>query len=84
MEETEPQFAVEVGVAAIRWLVEGYGYEITGMDVWAAYNHTMKAAENAGCKSETLERIRELVASEAIGERFVNKVIGRELGLSSS
>jgi hypothetical protein len=60
---------------------EGYGYEITGRDVWAAYQHTMKAAENAGCKPETLERIRKLVADEVFGERFVNKVLGRELGL---
>ena len=83
MKETEPQFAVEAGVAAIRWLVEGYGYEITGMDVWAAYRHTMKAAENAGCKPETLERIRSLVSNETNGEQFVSKIIGRELGLES-
>lgn len=79
----KPRFAVEAGVAAIRWLVEGYGYEITGMDVRAAYEHTMKAAEKAGCRDETLERIRKLVAGEVLGERFVNKIIGRELGLNS-
>jgi hypothetical protein len=81
MAAAEPRFAVEAGMAALRWLVEGYGYEITGRDVWAAYQHTMKAAENAGCKPETLERIRKLVADEVFGERFVNKVLGRELGL---
>ena len=82
MEVAEPRFAIEAGVAALRWLVEGYGYEITGIDVWAAYNHTMKAAENAGCKTETIERVRGLVASETFGERFVNKILGRELGLN--
>lgn len=41
----------------------------------------MKAAENAGCKPETLERIRKLVADEVFGQRFVNKILGRELGL---
>lgn len=81
MAAAEPRFAVEAGMAALRWLVEGYGYEITGRDVWAAYQHTMKAAENAGCKPETLERIRKLVADEVFGERFVNKILGRELGL---
>lgn len=81
MVAAEPRFAVEAGMAALRWLVEGYGYEITGRDVWAAYQHTMKAAENAGCKPETLERIRKLVADEVFGERFVNKILGRELGL---
>jgi hypothetical protein len=28
MAETEPRFAVEAGVAALRWLVEGHGYEL--------------------------------------------------------
>jgi hypothetical protein len=62
MADIKPQFAVEAGIAALRWLAEGYGYEITGLDVRAACNHTMKAAENAGCKHETLERIRELIS----------------------
>jgi len=52
------------------------------MDVWAAYNHTMKAAENAGCKSETLKRVRKLVEEEVFGECFVSKVLGRELSLN--
>jgi len=82
MEVTEPRFAVEAGMAALRWLVEGYGYGITGLDVQAAYNHTMKAAENAGCEPETLERVRKLVSGEVFGERFVNKILGRELGLN--
>ena len=81
MAETEPRFAVEAGVAALRWLAEGYGYEIIGLDVREAYDYTMKAAENAGCKAETFERIRELVAGENFGERFVSRILGRELGL---
>jgi hypothetical protein len=81
MAETEPRFAVEAGVAALRWLVEGYGYEITGLDVRAAYDCTMKAAGNAKCKPETSNRIRELVAGENFGERFVTRILGHELGL---
>ncbi len=81
MAETEPRFAVEAGVAALRWLVEGYGYEITGLDVRAAYDYTMAAAEQAGCKAETFTRIRELVAGETFGERFVTRILGHELGL---
>jgi hypothetical protein len=80
--EKNPRFAVEAGMASLRWLVEGYGYEITGLDVWNAYSHTMKAAEYAGCVDETRRRIRDLVARETFGERFVTKVLGRELGLS--
>jgi hypothetical protein len=69
-------------MAALRWLVEGYGYEITGLDVWNAYSHTMKAGENAGCTEQTRQRIHDLVARETFGERFVTKVLGRHLALS--
>lgn len=82
MAKTEPRFAVEAGMAALRWLVEGYGFEITGIDVWAAYRHTINAAEHAGCKPETIGRIRKLVAGEVFGERFVTKILGQELGLT--
>jgi hypothetical protein len=81
MAETEPRFALEAGMAALRWLVEGYGYEITGLDVQVAYDHTMKAAGREGCKPETFERIRQLVAKETYGERFVTKILGPVLGL---
>ena len=81
-EEKRPEFAIEAGMAALHWLVEGYGYEVTGLDVLNAYSHTMKAAENAGCAEETQKRIHDLVARESFGERFVTKVLGRQLGLS--
>ena len=81
-EEKRPEFAIEAGMAALRWLVEGYGYEITGLDVSSAYSHTMKAAHNAGCAEQTQKRIRDLIAGESFGERFVTKVLGRQLGLS--
>ncbi|TPV96980.1 MAG: hypothetical protein B7733_01815 [Myxococcales bacterium FL481] len=81
-EERRPEFAVEAGMAALRWLVEGYGYEVTGLDVLNVYSHTMKAAENAGCEAETQKRIHDLVARESAGERFVTKMLGRQLGLS--
>ncbi|OGK76632.1 MAG: hypothetical protein A2X52_14740 [Candidatus Rokubacteria bacterium GWC2_70_16] len=79
--ETRPEFAIEAGLAALRWLVEGYGYEITGLDVWAAYGSTMKAAERAGRAGEVRERIQGLVAGESYGERFVTRILGGELGL---
>ena len=80
--EKNPAFAIEAGIAALRWLVEGYGYEVTALDVSSAYSFTMKAAGNAGCAEETRTRIRELVSKETFGERFVTKVLGRQLGLS--
>ena len=79
--DARPEFAVEAGLAALRWLAQGYGYEVTGADVWDAYRHTMKAAEHAGRAAEVRDRIRMLVASETDGGRFVTRILGRELGL---
>ena len=33
--DKNPAFAIGAGLAAVRWLGEGYGYEVTGADVWA-------------------------------------------------
>ena len=78
--EQQPAFAVNAGLLALHWLVKGYGYEVTGADVWAAYSITMKAAEKNGTIMETRERVKALVASEGPGG-FVARIIGRELGL---
>lgn len=81
-ESKRPEFAIESGVAALRWLVEGYGYEITWLDVLKAYSHTMKAAQVAGCAETTRARLRDLVTRESTPQCFVTKVLGRELGLA--
>jgi hypothetical protein len=80
--EKRPAFALEAGITALRWLVEGYGYEVTNVDVLEAYSFTIDAAKNVGLADQTQQRIRNMVAEETFGERFVTKVLGRELGLS--
>jgi hypothetical protein len=79
--DTNPAFAVEAGMAALGWLVAGYGYEITSRDVLYAYSYTVEAAEVAGCAEETLRRIRDLVAKERVGSSFVIETLGRHLEL---
>jgi len=78
--EQQPAFAVGAGLVALHWLVQGYGYEITGADVWAAYASTMKAAENSGTVTETRERVKALVAGEPPGG-LVARILGRDLEL---
>jgi hypothetical protein len=78
--DARPEFAIEAGLAALRWLAQGYGYEITGADVWDAYRHTMKAAETAGRAGQVRECIRALVASEPHRGGLVGQMLGLELG----
>lgn len=57
----QPRFAVEAGLAALRWIAAGYGYEITGVDVLTACSSTLAAARNGGWVDETEARIRALI-----------------------
>jgi len=74
-----PVFAVEAGLLALRWLAEGYGYEITGADVWAAYSDTVKAAEKIDAADSVRARITQLAAQQPAG--IVARILGQELGL---
>lgn len=75
----QPAFATRAGLLALHWLVQGYGYEITGADVWAAYSSTLKAAEKNGTARDAREQIKSMVAERPGG--FVAQILGRELGL---
>ncbi len=79
--ETNPTFAVAAGLTALRWLVEGYGYDVTGIDVLDAFSNTMNAAEKAGRSEDTLRQVRTLVASENSTAGFVGRILGSRLGL---
>jgi len=78
--EANPAFAVDAGLLALYWLTAGYGYEITSLDVWDAYRSTLAAAEHQHSVAETKARIRDIVAADSDGDRFVTKVLGGELG----
>jgi hypothetical protein len=78
--DQQPAVAVSAGLLALHWLVQGYGYEITSTDVWAAYTNTMNAADKSGTLPETLEHVKQLVANES-PPGFVNSVLGPELRL---
>lgn len=77
--ESEPIFAAEVGFLALYWIVEGYGYEISGGDVIAAYELSMKAAVNCGMEIEMRDRIKKLVDGVGQNQRFVKNVLGERL-----
>jgi hypothetical protein len=79
--ERQPEFAEGAALAALRWLVQGFGYEITGLEVWGAYSAALKAAAALGRADETKAIIRNVVAAEPPGG-FVRQILGRELGLS--
>ncbi|MDA8261580.1 MAG: hypothetical protein M0Z47_01980 [Actinomycetota bacterium] len=78
--DAQPAFAVGAGLLALRWLVAGYGYDITGADVRDAYESALRAADNLGAGAATREQIRGLIAEGDAGG-FVARLLGDELGL---
>ena len=68
------------GWNALHWLAKGFGYEVTGSDVWTAFSSTVAAAERTGRAPEVRARIRQIISDEDAGG-FVNRVLGREFGM---
>jgi hypothetical protein len=43
--QAQPDFAIGAGLLALHWLTHGYGYEVTGADVWEAlFEHDRRRA----------------------------------------
>jgi len=78
--EKNPAFAIEAGMAALHWLIQGHGYEITSADVWAACSHTMKAARNAGRGDAVSHRIQALAGNTQPRSEAIAEIIRRSVG----
>ena len=59
--DNEPDFALGSALAALRWLSEGWGYEVTGFDVVEAYDRAMDAASVLGNTEYATAYILQLV-----------------------
>jgi hypothetical protein len=67
-------------MTALRGIASGWGYEMTGEDVLAAYAAVMEAAEVAGVSQASVAAdVRELVAANGKGGAFVGRALGRFL-----
>ncbi len=72
-------FAVRAGLLSLHWMMQGYGYELTGADVMDAYRATLEAAAHQGRVAEVEALIRKMAATGDV-DGFVSKVLGRALG----
>ncbi len=76
----EPAFALEAGIAALDWIAQGHGYEITGGDVWAAYAPANDAAARLDRGAELRERVRAIAAQyPSGGGKFIAQILARGL-----
>ena len=79
-----PQFALSVALASIRWLTEGHGYEVTAADVLSAFLSATQAAETLGRSKEVREEIARLLKSDHSPGMFVRQVLDRYLEATGS
>jgi len=77
--DKEPKFALGVAMASLHWLAQGWGYEITGIDVHAAYDYAMKAAEKLGLEDQVKRDIIKISDNDKSSGMFVKNVLGRHL-----
>jgi hypothetical protein len=76
---SKPDFARSVGLAALQWLLRGYGYELTAQDVVDALSHTLEAARHNGTEADTVRRIRLLVDQHPTAEHTMVALLRRSL-----
>lgn len=68
------------GMTALRGIVSGWGYDITGIDVLDAYAAVMAAACAAGVDETSIKAdVRALIAVSQGGGEFVGRVLARQL-----
>ncbi|HCX33274.1 MAG TPA: hypothetical protein DHV08_06795 [Rhodocyclaceae bacterium] len=78
--ETQPDFALAAGLAALHWISRGHGYEITGGDVLAAYSAVTQAAVGAGVPAQRVnEQIRAMTAGAQPGNSLMGTILARHL-----
>ncbi len=78
--DAEPAFALGSAMAALRWLSEGWGYEVTSVDVAEAYDRAMDAAAKLNKISEVTGQIRRLLESdESASMLFVRQALHRRM-----
>ena len=76
---SKPDFARSVGLAALQWLLRGYGYELTAQDAIDALRHTLEAARHNGTEADTVRRIQLLVDQHPTAERTIVALLRRRL-----
>jgi tetratricopeptide (TPR) repeat protein len=76
--EGQPAFALEAALAALHWMAEGWGYELTGTEPREAQAHALAAADVLERRPAVEARIAEMVAGDAAQRRWVRQCLGLE------
>jgi len=71
--DSQPEFALGSALAALHWLNEGWGYEVTGLDVIEASELALEAA-GPSHRDEVLNEVRKILdQTQGAGNMFVRQ-----------
>ena len=71
-----PRFALEVSLASLRGLCQGWGYEVSSQEVLDAYRFASQAAERLGLGDRLQEELLEILAHDRTPAEFVRESLG--------
>ena len=74
--ESRPEFAAEAALAALYWIANGYGYEITGVDVVQAHGLAQEAAVRCGRIDQVRARVEEILDGNAPAATWMRTMLG--------
>ena len=78
--ESNPDFALSCGMAALHWIALGYGYEITEGDVLEAWAAISLAASESGIDASRIkDQIHEITSGQKSGQQFLRSVLSPQL-----
>lgn len=69
--KSAPDFALDVGLLALHWLVQGAGYDITNIDVCDAYRATVQACIASARLFDVQEAVQQVLDAEGPRKDFV-------------
>jgi len=72
MQESNPAFAMRAGITALRWMLGGYGYDLTGADVLGAFHFMIESAARLGQQDDAVAALRELMGKKGADDWVVN------------
>lgn len=76
--DTKPDFAMACGLAALHWMAQGYGYELTASDLLDTYKLAVQAAVNTSTPLPALhEQIEQKLTGKTAGVKWIRELLDR-------
>lgn len=71
-----PRFAMACAMAAVRWMVQGYGYDLTRADLLEAFREAMVLAEQLGEQARVLAWMQEAAKLRTEAAGWLHGLVG--------